>query len=229
MHLRVQWAIAKAQAAVLLARGFDESEPRDDSGKWTDGGGDGSAPAGDSADKPASPTEHSDKEKQALRDYAATEGSVKINKFMRAEDKSKYSDKTRKEMQAKIDTIRGAMKKNEIGQPGAVFRIIAPSKTATELDKNAEQLVGKTLPLGGFQSTTYKWKDATNFARASAAHVAMVMDLPAHTPVVDMTKYSKYKEHELLLDEGKFTVTKVERVPDSNWVNIYGTYAASGA
>jgi hypothetical protein len=206
---------------------FDESEPRDEEGKWTDaGGGDG---GGDATAGGAAPSSaHTDTEKQTLKAYTATEGSVKINKFMRADDKSKYSEKTRKELQTQVDTIRGAMKKNEIGKPGTVFRIIAPGKVAKDLDKNADKLVGQKLPLGGFQSTTTKWKDATNFARASAAHIAMVMELPAHTPVIDMTKYSQYKEHELLLDEGNFTVTKVER-SDEGWVNIYGNYAARGA
>jgi len=39
MHPRVQFAVAKARAAVLLARVFDPNQPRDEDGKWTDGGG----------------------------------------------------------------------------------------------------------------------------------------------------------------------------------------------
>ena len=44
MHPRVQWAIAKAQALVLLTR-YSDDEPRDESGRWTDGGGSGGGDA----------------------------------------------------------------------------------------------------------------------------------------------------------------------------------------
>lgn len=39
VHARVQWAVAKARSAVLLARVFDPDQPRDEDGKWTDSGG----------------------------------------------------------------------------------------------------------------------------------------------------------------------------------------------
>jgi len=38
MHPRVEWAITRARSAVLLAT-FDPNQPRDEDGKWTDGGG----------------------------------------------------------------------------------------------------------------------------------------------------------------------------------------------
>jgi hypothetical protein len=41
MHPRVAWAAVRAQAAVVLDRlkDFDPSQPRDEDGRWTDGGG----------------------------------------------------------------------------------------------------------------------------------------------------------------------------------------------
>lgn len=46
MHPRVQWAFARAKSAVLLARDFNEDQPRDEDGKWTGGGGDSGGDGG---------------------------------------------------------------------------------------------------------------------------------------------------------------------------------------
>ena len=58
MHPRVQWAIALARSAVLLDRlqqKYSDDEPRDDSGKWTDGGGGGGG-GGDAGSDGPKPT-----------------------------------------------------------------------------------------------------------------------------------------------------------------------------
>jgi hypothetical protein len=44
---RVDWAVTRARSAVLLQK-YSDDEPRDDSGKWTDGGGGGNGDGGGS-------------------------------------------------------------------------------------------------------------------------------------------------------------------------------------
>ncbi len=52
---RIEWPdghsdVFLARTRVSASAGFDESEPRDESGKWTEGGGDSSAKEGDKAE-----------------------------------------------------------------------------------------------------------------------------------------------------------------------------------
>jgi hypothetical protein len=214
----------------VALRDFDESKhPRgqpENAGQFGSGGGGGDDTAPAAPAEQAAPADYgfSKKEKDVIGSYITS--SEKINKYYRDGQKDK-SGKSNKELDAAIDSMNSALKKSALGADTTLFRGISECPAARELRKNAESMIGKSVPLGGFQSTTYDEDIALEFVSGYNSKVVLEITAPKGTHAIDMQPYADNfaKQKEFLLGEGSLKIDSVERTGSGSAVlYVKGTY-----
>lgn len=195
-----QWDHLHSGVEVLpvtrIAKDGPIDEPRDEQGKWTDGGGShvegkvrirsGGFAAG---------------EELALKDYGHL-AHARINSSMRrGGDTSKYG--------TKIAAINSALDKSRLEQNTTLYRGVG-GHTGDHLARNgvAEKLVGTDLPANSFQSTSTNVGQARRFTDITSP-VLLKINAPGGTPAVDMRYYGPGVENEMLLKPGAYHVDSV--------------------
>lgn len=230
--------MAKAHALQVLGREFDESKhPRGqpgNAGQFGPGGsGEGSAEGGGTNESQAAPDYGFSKQElgaiNAYIDDQSVIGSSDINKYMRNGFKDE-NGKPNKQAEAAIASMNSALKKCVLGADTSLWRGIAESKFSRDLrkDHNAEKLIGKDLPLGGFQSTSLDENVALDFVSSYSSQVILEIKAAKGTNALWMEPYAANFawQREMLLGEGNLKVESVTRGKGSAALYITGTYDA---
>ena len=215
MHPRVQWAVAKAQSAVLLARAFDPNEPRDEGGKWTDGGGDGgdSAPSGDS--KPSSDT-GGKKGKADFADFAKDNVTIDTETRSNPDKQKKFVDK----WNAYVGEAPAQFKKDFLGGHPATMAIrydeaqdaMTVSGSLKDADGNTigEYTRGIDLDQKKAFSTYFKLNDY------STGHSVGKTVLRSNVAMYQKMGINEVQVH-ADIDVGGYAWAKYGYVPDQRW------------
>jgi hypothetical protein len=190
---------------------YSEDEPRDDSGKWTDGGGDGGGD-GVSAD-----------EASALHHYQGTYHTAggEVNGYMRhpaeLDDAAKKNPALQKlvtSYKTEANAINDALDKSKLKESSTLWRVLGQTY-GKKLLRDGPKLVGKDLPAVGFQSTS-KSKEFDKVADKMPVRLKITAPKGAHALDIDNLKgFNKDYQHEILLGEGHYHVDK--------WVKEKGT------
>jgi hypothetical protein len=199
------------------------------------------------ADLASTSTSYTKEEKQALGHYAdesALAAAARLNPYYRNGRKGpiyhnvhyKKTALTADELaklDASIDLINSAIKKSPLAADEHVFRGIAQCNLSRELNKNADAMVGKTVPMSGFQSTSLDEKTAQDYLGGQPSPVILNILVPKGNHSVDMRPVADQggrggSQKEQLLAPGTFKVEKVEWVEAHHGKKILhmsGTYA----
>jgi hypothetical protein len=221
---RSAW-LAKQEAKKEKA--FDESQhPRgqpENAGQFGSGGGGSeseAAPAAETAPQQGVPNEmFNPQEQHAIVDYI--DNAKRINGFYRnpsGKDPAgkAWSVEAKKALKAQIDTINSALKKSQLSADVTLYRGFGVGTTASDLIAKGKSLVGQTLPLGGFQSTSQSKDAVKEFIGSGVTQkmnkVIMEISVKKGTPALDMQPFAKDEfkyEQEILLGHGSFKVDSV--------------------
>jgi hypothetical protein len=209
-------------------KAWDESEhPREpagssEGGQFAGGGGGSGGAEGGSQSTNGGKVEFTKDEKTAIGTYISD--STDINNYYRNKGEGN------KEYDAAISSLNNAIKKGTISTEGAVWRGISECKIARDLrkDHNAEKMIGNNVPLGGFQSTTTDENVAYEFVAGYDSQIVLEITLPKGSHALDMVPFAQNfaKQKEVLLREGNFKITGVER-PRRGPLYVKGTYVES--
>jgi hypothetical protein len=209
-------------------REFDESKhPRgqpENAGQFGSGGGGSEAPeAAAPAEAPAGvPVESFDaKEQKSLVTYV--DNAKAINRFMRGKDLPKGESKA--QIKAQVDAINAALKKSSLAADTTLWRGVYGS-TAEKLKEGGKGLIGKTVPLGGFQSTSMSKQVARTYA-SDKGEALLEIACPKGTLAIDMSAFAKEEfksEQEILLGQGSLKIESLKTV--KGVLHIRGTYSA---
>jgi hypothetical protein len=189
-------------------RGFDPNEPRDEDGKWTDGGG-GDAGAGGSvsAGEPVDPST-SDKLSKPEQDaitYYQGDGFSKINDSLR-------KGNAPGEYAKRLDSAIGKFK---LIQPTTVFRGVGNTLSKQLADKWRDREPGDTPIIfqdKAFVSTSTSQKVAERFSKNTIKFI-----LPKGHTALPITDRENSGEAEVLIARGsKFRVTNVRKTAAGN-------------
>jgi len=178
---------------------FDPDEPRDEQGKWTDGGGDG-------GDGSTGGAEKNPKIRDAFENYDNV-GYEKVNEELR-------SGKLKGEAKETVETMDQAFAKASLAKDATAYRYFGP-KTYAKLSKLE---AGAVFQDKGFVSTATSLKGAQDFAKWHATAVLgkprlaeqeqgkiVTINVPKGSKAVSMTDFvdeAKNGEKELLLNRG---------------------------
>lgn len=206
---------------------FDESKhPRgqpENAGQFGSGGGGSGAPETAPAEVPAGvPVESFDANEQKSL-VAYVDNAKAINRLMRGKDLPKGESKAK--LKAEIDAINSALKKGALVADTTLWRGVYGS-TAEKLKEGGRGLVGKTVPLGGFQSTSLSKQVARTYA-SDKGEALLEIVAPKGTLAIDMSPFAKEEfksEQEVLLGQGNLKIESVKTV--KGVLHIRGTYAA---
>lgn len=189
---------------------YSDDEPRDDSGKWTDGGGgDGGGSGGSGGGSKPTAAEAS-----ALHHYQGTYHTAggEVNGYMchpaeldAAAQKNpalrKLIDSYKKEANAINDTLA----KSTLKQDSVLWRVLGQTY-GKKLLRDGPKLVGKDLPAAGFQSTS-KAKEFDKVADKMPVRLKITAPKGTHALDIDnLEGFNKNYQKEILLGEGHYHV-----------------------
>ena len=173
-------------------------------------------------------------EQHAIVDYI--DNAKRINGFYRnpsGKDPAgkPWSAEAKKTLKGQIDTINAALKKSQLATDITLYRGFGVGTTASDLIAKGKSLVGKTLPLGGFQSTSQSKSAVKEFIGTDVTKkmnsVIMEISVKSGTPALDMQPFAKDEfkyEQEILLGHGSFKVDSV--TSGKKTMTIRGSYTA---
>ena len=192
---------------VLQLGKFDEDQPRDPAGSET-GGQWTSEGSGAGEEIKTEQGKFTDDERVYLKDYK--EGGYKaIREYqMNPEGASESAKEQYKYEQEQIDS---ALAKSTLLADTVVYRGIQYQPLAT----NAENLVGKSIPIGTYQSTTSSIDVAKDYAGFGKSGVILEIKAAAGSHAISMDQFESSGtsgEHEFLFGHsGHFHVTEIDR------------------
>jgi hypothetical protein len=233
-ELRDRWGgkLAETKAArprPQLKDWNEEDHPREPAGsagggQFTSGGGGGGGESAEASSDPAAQQYGLSKaEHAAIGNYI--NDSTDLNKYLRS---GKGGDE---EFDAMAKALTSAIDKRELTADAVLWRGISECKIARDLTKAAtkdpKSLIGKEVPLGGFQSTTYDENVALEFVSGGYSNpVVLQISVAKGAHALDMVPFADNfaKQSEFLLKEGSLKITKVTQEEDMP-IYIHGTYS----
>ena len=191
-----------------MRRDFDPDEPRDEEGKWTDGGGDGGGGAGPSAGTPEASA--SKKETDAILFYQGYDGN-EINDDLRKGDGGEHAEK--------IQALDSLMAKTGLKQATTVYRGVKDDVARQIQAAWAKSGRKATFTDKGFTSTSREEKDVGKYF----GHNVIRINLKAGQHAIDVEQFHTLNagEHEMLLPSGtKFKLTSYEPRPEGAFISM---------
>jgi hypothetical protein len=176
-------------------KGFDPDEPRDEGGRWTNGGGDGDGTGeGTTATPLVSSVNFSSKQMEALAEYAID--STPLNNALR---QGKQLTKEQNQLMRNVDA---AISNNAINKNITVYRGVSD----VMVQRYVAMGIGKTTLQAGFLSTTKDLDVAKEFGVG-----LMHIEVPQGRNGIDMAHVYKdmndpagpQSEHEVLFGRGQ--------------------------